>query len=537
MLLRLALLIILIPGVFHEEIGERSLEANKACTANRNCAYLDNDELISALTTLHKKLDDDANGNIDRAESVDFLHSELEYKPDSGEDRQRNFHANWTDSFITVDELINKWKQSIVHNWSKEEVATWLSNTVRLEKYVPNFLQANVNGSLLPRIAVNTNDFLGSELKIRDPIHKNRIMLRAIDVVLFGPSDIDYLRMYKDAGAVFLLFVLISSGLWMMRVKRLHSEEMSKLSNQLELMQKAEDDWNSMRSKLDRSEKDRKNFQEKLLKFSSASSEDGSESNGSLEGQLDYQKFKRLESELEETKASLRNAEDALKDFKQLGTSWTPPDELIPWLQLTYEIETQTYRDKRTRAEKQLQEAREACEGLRKRKGVIFSTLRTGTAVSSASLDKQIADAKASLVDLMDACRERVARWTRIEDIMKTAGGKQYLITYNRGTEYLRSTLYTRVPGGGLVARYAATSAAATAKSSLAVTGSIRNSITTPNLMENGLSNSASNYTARNDAKLDRVNGNDFNAFDNRSLNEVSEDFKTDDIFEAIRPA
>ena len=37
-------------------------------------------------------------------------------------------------------------------------------------------------------MAINSNHYLGSVLGIRDPIAKQRLVLKAMDVVLFGPQ-------------------------------------------------------------------------------------------------------------------------------------------------------------------------------------------------------------------------------------------------------------------------------------------------------------------------------------------------------------
>jgi stromal interaction molecule 1 len=39
----------------------------------------------------------------------------------------------------------------------------------------------------LPRLAVNNLHYVSSVLGIKDPIHKQKIALKAMDVVLFGP--------------------------------------------------------------------------------------------------------------------------------------------------------------------------------------------------------------------------------------------------------------------------------------------------------------------------------------------------------------
>ncbi|RZC32881.1 SAM 2 domain containing protein [Asbolus verrucosus] len=144
-----------------------------------------NDRLgLEAIKTLHQKLDDDANGNVDLTESDDFLREELQY--DSGyERRQKAFHRN-DDMHISVKELWEAWLKSEVHNWTVEQTTEWLISSVDLPQYVPSFITHKVTGANLPRLAANNINFL-NHLGIKDPIHKQKIVLKAMDVVLFGP--------------------------------------------------------------------------------------------------------------------------------------------------------------------------------------------------------------------------------------------------------------------------------------------------------------------------------------------------------------
>lgn len=123
---------------------------------------------MEAIQSLHKKLDDDANGNIDISESTDvseidfyhksrnstpfplqFLRQELKY--DSGyENRHRVFHFN-DDMHISVRELWEAWRRSEVHNWTVEQTTEWLAQSVQLPQYVELFKQHKVTGAYLPR--------------------------------------------------------------------------------------------------------------------------------------------------------------------------------------------------------------------------------------------------------------------------------------------------------------------------------------------------------------------------------------------------
>lgn len=77
-----------------------------------------------------------------------FLRDEL--KTGNSKDRKNAFHGN--DNHISVDDLWQSWRRSVVHNWTVDEVMDWLSHSVELPKYTKAFFINDVNGSILPRL-------------------------------------------------------------------------------------------------------------------------------------------------------------------------------------------------------------------------------------------------------------------------------------------------------------------------------------------------------------------------------------------------
>ncbi|KAK7071631.1 Stromal interaction molecule 2, partial [Halocaridina rubra] len=114
-----------------------------------------------------------------------FLREELQYAK-GYEKRQKAFHDN-NDQYISVRELWSIWKKSEVHSWTVEQTVAWLAETVELKQYTQKFFENAVNGSVLPRLAANNEQFLTKVLGIRDPKHRSKITIKAMDVVLFGP--------------------------------------------------------------------------------------------------------------------------------------------------------------------------------------------------------------------------------------------------------------------------------------------------------------------------------------------------------------
>lgn len=88
---------------------------------------------------------------------------------------------------ISVKELWEAWLKSEVHNWTQEQTTEWLAQSVQLPQYVNLFKKHKITGRVLPRLAVNNMHFVSNVLGIKDPIHKQKIALKAMDAVLFGP--------------------------------------------------------------------------------------------------------------------------------------------------------------------------------------------------------------------------------------------------------------------------------------------------------------------------------------------------------------
>lgn len=104
-----------------------------------------------------------------------------------------------------------------------------------------------ITGRHLPQLAVNTNQILQSLLLVSNHQHKNKIQLRAMDVVLFGPPiGSGY---WKDAVLALSLVLSVCGVLYALRQRylaqskidsflddfRVKEEELSKLKSKLEL--------------------------------------------------------------------------------------------------------------------------------------------------------------------------------------------------------------------------------------------------------------------------------------------------------------
>ncbi|XP_012250580.1 stromal interaction molecule homolog isoform X2 [Athalia rosae] len=385
---------------------------------------------LEAIKSLHSQLDDDANGNVDLSESDDFLREELQYEA-GYERRQRAFHHN-DDMHISVRELWEAWLRSEVHNWTIEQTSEWLTSNVDLPQYVSTFIQHRVTGATLPRLAVNNMHYLSNVLGIKDPIHKQKIALKAMDVVLFGPPK-DTGHSLKDLILITLLFGALIGCWYAYQQKKSSQEDLSRMMKDMESLHKAEIALQDLQRELERA---------RLEQESAATEKENLErrlqdETAGLHTSYSDLEVSQLKSEIEKLKMELQRAEGELED-----RCWSPPLGLQHWLQLTHEIENKAYTKKKVSAEKQLQQAREACEKLRKKRSSLVGAFVSTHGKSIDEVDKSIVDARTSLNEVTVELQERVHRWKQIEILCG------FNIINNNGLSYLENMLYRTTSNG-----------------------------------------------------------------------------------------
>ncbi|XP_051169150.1 stromal interaction molecule homolog isoform X2 [Leptopilina boulardi] len=404
----------------------------ETCNDDLGCLTMaSNDRLgLEAIKTLHSQLDDDANGNVDLSESDDFLREELQYEA-GYERRQRAFHHN-DDMQISVRELWEAWLKSEVHNWTIEQTSEWLKTNVELPQYVSNFIQHRVTGATLPRLAVNNMHYLSNVLGVKDPIHKQKIALKAMDVVLFGPPK-DSGHNVKDLVLITLLFGALIGCWYAYQQKKNSQKHLHRMMKDMESLHKAEIALEDLQKELERARVEQesataeKQNLEKRLK---------DESMGLHTSYSDLE-VSQLKAEIEMLKMELQRAEGELED-----RCWSPPVGLQHWLQMTHEIENKAYTKKKISAEKQLQNAREACEKLRKKRSSLVGAFVSTHGKSIDEVDKSIVEARTALNEVTAELQERVHRWKQIEILCG------FNIINNSGLSYLENILYRGAPNG-----------------------------------------------------------------------------------------
>ena len=344
-------------------------------------------EALEAIRSLHAQLDDDNDGTIEPSETGDFIRDDLQYGSDRR--REKSFHSH--DVEITVKDLWTAWKHSEVYNWTTDQVNEWLEKHVELPQYVNKFAAHDVNGTSLPKLLASGSNFLPKVLGITNPIHRSKISLKAMDVVLFGPPR-DTNNFLKDAVLTSLLVVALSGCLYAYRQNKKSQDHINRMMRDMDGLAMAEQSLIDLQEKL----------QQKDSKIESLSS--------TPSDLPDAIEWSRLKEEVEILRNELQRAEVELED-----KCWVAPPVLQHWLQLTYELESQTYNAKRKAAEDQLETAKEMCQRLKMKRTSLVGAFVSTHGRSIDDVDRSILEAKTALMEVTKDLAERSTRWRQVE--------------------------------------------------------------------------------------------------------------------------
>ncbi|XP_061916419.1 stromal interaction molecule 1a isoform X4 [Entelurus aequoreus] len=368
-----------------------------------------------AIRSIHKQMDDDKNGNVDVVETDGFLREDLNYHDPKA--KHNSFHGD--DQFISVEDLWKTWKSSEVYNWTVDEVVEWLITYVELPQYVEAFRKMSFNGSTMPRLAVKNNTLTHTILKILDRSHVQKLQLKSLDTVLFGAPLMNRHNHLKDLMLV-VSIVIGMGGCWFAYIQNRSSKDhMKKMMKDLDGLQRAEQSLHDLQKKLQIAqdhhrtvEVEKVNLEQKLRDEISTAKQEAQRLRDLREGtenELSRQKY--AEEELDQVRMALKKAEKELES----RSSWSPPEFLQKWLQLTHEVEVQYYNIKKQNAERQLLVAKEGAEKIKKKRNTLFGTFHVAHSSSLDDVDHKILAAKQALGEVTAALRERLHRWQQIE--------------------------------------------------------------------------------------------------------------------------
>uniref|UniRef100_A0A674A639 Tromal interaction molecule 2a n=1 Tax=Salmo trutta TaxID=8032 RepID=A0A674A639_SALTR len=389
---------------------------------------------LEGLRNIHREMDDDQDGGIEVEESVEFIIEDMKQQ-------QTNKHSNLhrEDQHITIEELWRGWKFSEVHNWTQDEVLRWLREFVELPQYEKNFKDFRVNGNTLPRIAANEPSFLSGQLKILDQRDKQKLNIKALDVVLFGAPIRPPHNYMKDL--LLLVSVMMGvGGCWFSQVQNKASKvHISKMMKDLESLQSAELSLRELQEQLEQAQEEKRNVAEEKQNLEEKMRDEimGAQEEAHRLHQLragavsQLSRLRYAEEELEQVRGALKKAE------KDMMAYWSVPEALQLWLQLTHEVEVQYYNIKKHSAELQLNVAKEEAEKIKKKRSSLMGTFHVAHSSSLDDVDTKILEAKNALSEVTACLRERLHRWQQIERLCG------FPLLRNSGLASLTATLYS----------------------------------------------------------------------------------------------
>ncbi|NXV52924.1 STIM1 protein, partial [Uria aalge] len=370
----------------------------------------DEDEQLSfeAVRNIHKQMDDDANGNVDVEESDEFLREDLNYHDPTV--KHSTFHGE--DKLISVEDLWKAWKTSEVYNWTVDEVVQWLITYVELPQYEETFRKLQLSGHAMPRsvLAALSGVLLGV-LKMTDRSHRQKLQLKALDTVLFGPPLLTRHNHLKD----FMLVVSIVIGVggcWFAYIQNRYSKEhMKKMMKDLEGLHRAEQSLHDLQERLQKAQEEHRSVEVEKVHLEKKLQDEIS---------IAKQEAHRLRELREGTENELSRQKYAEQELEQVRVQpdlGARPGEMPVRTEqlLTLLHPSEKPRNMRSSSSCDLFLLMFQAEKIKKKRNTLFGTFHVAHSSSLDDVDHKILTAKQALSEVTAALRERLHRWQQIE--------------------------------------------------------------------------------------------------------------------------
>jgi hypothetical protein len=322
-----------------------------------------------AIKELHRLMDDDQSGSIDRFESTDFLQEDLKLTGNDRTRRERAFHHD--DDSITVDDMWESWFESEERAWDEETLSNWLVHVVKLPQYKKNFIEKKVTGVALPRIAIQNSSYLMSVLGIKNFVHRQKLQLKALDLVLFGFHEIPHSRV-KDIAVGVMTIACLVLGYLLTQSHKKSKQQVEDLNKKLSELTSMETDLEDSKNKFDLNEIN--SLKEKL---------------------------QRAQEELDKTGS---------EDYYTLQ----------PLLRHTYQMEISCINEKKMECMKEMKEAKDFVDRMRRNKLGFVNSLKLATGSTAAgtdAVDAKVFSLKQRMEKIKATMEECHVRWDSIEQI------------------------------------------------------------------------------------------------------------------------
>ncbi|CDS35874.1 stromal interaction molecule 1 [Echinococcus multilocularis] len=425
---------------------------------------------FEAIADLHSQLDGDSSGGIDVSEASLFLGDKLSYPVDQFNQRD----LSQEDGIISLLDLWVAWRKNPAHNWTVTETVRWLSEHVELPEYGDLFLQYKVDGESIPRLVSRNMKFLTDELGIKNSLHRRKLSLKAMDLILFGPPKKNLstvaaassllVHLSKDMPLFSTLVVAIAFIITLIGLNRHYTQRLRSATF-------------GNYDRLSRAEQTLQELQQELLGLKEAESSvcTNSRTATGRSVQIDDEtlfhhsdsgrssehmsilsaKHSRTEPPTRKPSESSFFPRRTVAESQICSGQWSaspvlpahasfyiggserisaasvaaaaalaakrpieaPITELALLLQMTHELELRHYWEKRSAAAKQLMAAKEACDRVRRKRSSLVGSVRLIHSDNLDDVDSKLNAARRVLENVTADMQERKHRWSRIEDL------------------------------------------------------------------------------------------------------------------------
>jgi stromal interaction molecule 1 len=412
------------PNAYHE--GDPGLEPHEIDTFN-------------AIRILHNKLDVDSDGEVDDFESKRFLESGATSSSGNNKNgaysnahKLKYLHQDGKDRSISVDELWQAWKSSNVYNWTIDETVYWLVNYVELPEFSEIFSNNAINGSLLPRLAADSQ--FVNKLGISDPSAKKKISIKAMDVVLFGPPKLGNSSKIRDFIVSIVTLIAVSACVVFYKRSIASQKALLAMQENLESLQKAEDQMQELQQELEKAQKaqeavvtEKKNLEHQLemhRQFSASSNlaDQAANKSGSKQSlinlstsdtlSMDAEYVAKIEDEVKKLRKELDETYSSMEARK-----FRAPFPLRSLLKATYNIESQYYQEKKLNLESKATEVKLRNQKLQKKKTSFLGYYKMAQENSLEEDLNTIVEVKEAIMQVTKEIKQRTDRWRAIEEL------------------------------------------------------------------------------------------------------------------------
>lgn len=354
-------------------------------------------EAEKAIVELHDDLDDDDDGTISTKENNAFTN---EYGISSG---SISALIDDSDGRVSSAEFLSSWKASPVYSWSPENVADWLGGAdmklspATLELLRKQVRKHGIGGSCFPLIS--NNDRLLRRIGVKQHLVKRKIMLKAMDAILFGPPVYD--NTIKDFALVFslvMMMVLVASVISQKRENKRIGDLLDKSNQQINKIDKG---W---------------------LDFNTEGSTTPVNDSDSLVNDIDPTHYRALRDQNNQLRKSL---EEAHKELRQLQTghqseSLSITAELKSLLRRTHDGEKAGLAYRTEEALKIQTHAKEAYLRLQRANSSFFGSIRLiHSPTQLSTFDQSIREAQLALDSVAQLRRDFSERWRDLERLTR----------------------------------------------------------------------------------------------------------------------